>query len=169
MIKRSNVLAIALIITIGSSLLLAAVVTRFSPIAWLDERREMSFDISMADEVVAQINAGFLKPDARGRLTLTGRYADLVAGGVLRVDQTNRGKTKILFPTWRGRAYDLRGYLWSRPPLDQNDLRPFPQSEQPAVRFQISDYVRGTGTVGVDMFVDRELSRGWYKVRRDLD
>jgi hypothetical protein len=72
--------------------------------------------------VVADLMSGRLRPDSHGNVVLPRRYSSLTRGGQANYLRKNNGLVLILFPTWRGKGPDLRGYLYHNKPLSKADI-----------------------------------------------
>jgi hypothetical protein len=128
---------------------------RLLDIMWISERPSQPPDFA---PVVADLMSGRLRPDSRGIVVLPGRYSSLTRGGRAYYQRKNNGLVLILFPTWRGRDLDLRGYLYHNKPLSKADIL-WKNDHHWVV-------AAPHGPVNPRVTIDHEVDPHWYYVYR---
>jgi hypothetical protein len=110
-------------------------------------------------EVVTAIQKGDISPDANGMVVLPPSKHGLVIGDTVYVTGLRKGSRQYLFSTWRGKASNLRGYLYC-------------EGAQPTIgkEIQVRCFIAGPPFAGENgVMVERGLGSGWYYVSRSLD
>ncbi len=124
-------------------------------------------DQTQAKLVFEQVQRGELVPDATGRIALTGTQASLTRDGNIYV--TRKGDLlMVLFPTWRGRGADVRGYLWCNRSLKAADVeKDYWENRRPAVKIQLPSF--GGQPFSDQVILETSLDTMPYYVSRLMD
>jgi hypothetical protein len=149
---RRRVLGVVLTISIAC-LAVYWSCARLLDMMWISERPSKSADFA---PVVADLMTGRLRPDRRGIVVLPGRYSSLTRGGWAYYLRKPNGLVLILFPTWRARGADLKGYLYHNNPLSEADFFWKNEHHWVVAAPQVPAMHRVT--------IDREVGSHWYYV-----
>src|SRR5262249_41434820 len=84
--------------------------------------REIPFHRAQARRIVASVKNGKLRPDANGRISLPSSQVSTTIDGRVYVMRRQTGLLMVLFPTWQGKGFNLRGYLFCSRSLHQGDI-----------------------------------------------
>lgn len=104
-----------------ASLLLVGILFWATISPWWKFVFDSPFDQEKARHIFSEVQRGALVPDAAGRIVLPGSHSTLTRDGRIYVTRKD-GLLMVLFPTWRGRGADVRGYLWCNRPLTTADV-----------------------------------------------
>lgn len=111
---------------------------------------------SQYEAVVAGVRDGRIAPDQNGVATLPADLGAASEGGEVLVASRN-GLLLVAFRTWRGKAFNMRGFLYSSRPLAAAEL--------------VKDYY-GNNTVAIGpapLTIDQQIEPNWYAVSRSED
>jgi hypothetical protein len=109
------------------------------------------------ETVIRKVLDGKLRADERGVLQLPPELASASQNGRIYISQKARGATLLVFSTWIGKGYNLRGFLYASQPLTGEDF--------------YHDY-DGNQVIEVgptELVVEEKLSENWYAVARSMD
>jgi hypothetical protein len=150
---------VRLILILGGSLALIFVVA-VCLLYWL-LFGETSFRQSSAGDVAAQILNKSLVPNAAGVVKLPPPLASNSCDGKVYVTVHPTGTTWILFPTWRGKGANLRGYLY----------RSTPSTGPPPAQISVTgpNVAGPTWSASCQYTIESQLSPNWYRILFDLD
>jgi hypothetical protein len=137
------------------------------------ELMEGSFNQREAEKVAAAVITGTLKPDAGGVVDLPDRWTSVSRRGRIYVTRKEDGLFLALFPTWRGKGSNLRGYLFSNRPLTDNDTIEGRYKEGSSRLEVMVPTVPAMNTARVSKLeyvsLVRKVKPGWYYVSYDMD
>jgi hypothetical protein len=134
---------------------------------WRDAFIDSPLDQAQAKIVFEQVQRGELVPDSAGRIALTGTQASLTRRGNIYV--TRKGDLlMVLFPTWRGRGADVRGYLWCSRLLKAEDVeKDHWDNQQPAITINLPSF--GEQQFSDQVILETSLDTMPYYVSRLMD
>ena len=105
----------------------------------------------------AQIAKGVLTANAQGVVALPASLSSATVDGRAYVTTKAGGRRWILFRTWRGKAANLRGYLYTA-------------GDAPAIGSDVSVTTDIAGVIApAEVTVDSALGNSWYKGSRSMD
>jgi hypothetical protein len=110
--------------------------------------------------VVADIKSGRQTVAPTGEIILPPAQASSVVDGKAYATTQLAGTMLVLFPTWRGKAWNLRGYLYSGGP-------PLAVGSEISINVPLVDQMLQPETAEVT--IERAVAPGWYYVSRTLD
>jgi len=151
------------VLLVGAVLVILAVIaglsffTLMSSFGWTPET---AFDMQAANLVATQVANGTFKPDANGRVTLTGALAHLSSYGQIYVTRNSSGTVWILFQTAEGKGTNLRGYLYCSAPA---------VGAVPTTINVLGPQIGSPPTALIDYSVDHQIDPNWYQVHFDLN
>ncbi len=160
--KSKHKLACGLVVA-----LLGAALFWFVKSPWRDAFIDSPLDQSQAKIVFEQVQRGELLPDSAGRVTLPATHSSLTRDG--RIYVTRKGDLlMVLFPTWRGRGTDVRGYLWCNRPLKAADVeKDYWDGPQPAITVNLGAF--GGRPISNQVILETSLEKMPYYVSCLLD
>jgi hypothetical protein len=139
---------------------------------------EIPFNRAEAQQIVAGVLNGRLRPDVHGRVILPPWQAPASADGRVYVTRKQKGLLLILFPTWRGKGSNVAGYLFSSRSLQPSDLhKDFYDLKYDAIDlaylpFQDHRWPPGLSSSAnqlVEVILERKVAPHWYYVSHRLD
>jgi hypothetical protein len=125
--------------------------TRFLPIVDAHQQRQRRFA-----EVVADLRAGALVPNADGVLRLPERLHGLTVDDVVLVER-RQSRLVVLFRLWMGRGSDLDGVVLIDGGLTDADLVPSPWDRELELSIGGIDYMRVLFKFGESVWVSRRV------------
>lgn len=126
-------------------------------------------------QIIAQVKSGALVPDFKGIIV---RLPPNLASGTKsgRVYVTKKPKANgtlflIIFPTWIGKGYNLRGYLYCSAPLTKTDThKDYCTGKKEAIDMWAWTMWKGAKRrIEVEVVLEKKLGPNWYYVSRSLD
>jgi hypothetical protein len=121
------------------------------------DSKELPAENSHYERIIEKINNSELIPDEKGLVKLPAELAQTVEGSRVLVGENSRAEKIIIFPTWRGKGFNLKGYLFVKGDLIETDT--------------FTDYY-GNKSIkigNIEYVVEARVSKDWYKVSRSLD
>ena len=121
-------------------------------------------------QVIARIRSGEIKTDGeKGIKPLTGNIrlvesaslpADLQKASIdgnIYIFRSSPGQLFVIFKTWRGKGYNMKGWLYAAVPLESRDM--------------INDaYGKSVIELGpMDLAPEKPVDKNWYRVSFNLD
>jgi hypothetical protein len=134
--------------------------------------REQAYDATSFTRVAREILAGKLKENADGMVVLPQEYASVTADGRVYVTRKSGDLDLLLFPTWRGKGSNLKGYLFCSRPLKATEIqKDFYSQKKDAIQVKGPRPVTPAPTpVGdVEVWLERRINDQWSYVAYGLD
>ena len=123
----------------------------------------------LREAVVGEVLAGKLRPDAAGVVALPREFASTSIDGRVYVTRRTDGLTCVLFPAWRGKASNLRGFLFTSAEYCAEAVEPAEAGGLPPIVVIGPWGPRAGLSAKIEVFVERRLDRHWLRVSRSLD
>jgi hypothetical protein len=133
------------------------------------QRREAleAFDLSVAKQVVAEIEAGKLSPGSDNVVSLPERFAKLAGQGRVYLTQGRSHSRAYLFPIWVAKGSNLYGFLCVSGPVADFEMSYDSPSDQGSFTGLLPCSVGEPDKGDVDIIDSPEA--GWFRVSRTLD
>jgi hypothetical protein len=127
-------------------------------------------DQILYNQVISRIKSGEIKTDEEGGITPPAAGvrlpqsatlpSDLQAAstnGEIYIFRPSRNQLLVVFSTWRGKGFNIEGYLYTAVPLEPQDTSK-------------DGYGKKVITLGpMDLALDEQLNTNWYRVSYKLD
>jgi hypothetical protein len=107
-------------------------------------------------QVIERVEKGDIKPDASGAAQLPADLRDASVDGEVYVLYPSPAQLLIVFKTWRGKGYNMQGFLYARTPLESEIERDY--------------YGNSVVIIGpLELTLEDKLEPSWYRVSHRLD
>ena len=121
-------------------------------------------------EIIDQVTSGMLVPDKAGVVKLPANLRGATVTGEVYVTKAPSGATLILFPTWIGKAFNLRGHLYCSKPLGPGDTY---DDGGPAIDLYGPVVLGAPGMPSsiqpYERWIEKKINDNWYVVYRNID